>query len=140
MARSIKIEELLLQQSHPFDVGKARQTVSGWKDSASSGQPTSRPDLVVNTSTSVVHSNLSAIDRFTWEPDKQELTSTRHRKRKSPVERDDIPTKKPVRLPRFSVNVFHTEPVNVFPIPAQGCVPRMVKYCEHRSSPSHDLF
>ena len=140
MARSIRIEELLLRQSHPSDVEKARQTASGRKDGVPSSQPTSRPDLVVNTSTSLVHSNSPTIERFTWELDKQELAAIRHRKRKSPVDNDVIPTKRPVRLPRFSVDVFHPEPVNVFPIPAQGCVPRMVKYCEHRSSAFHDSF
>jgi hypothetical protein len=75
------------------------------------------------------------IERFSWELDKAELSAIRqHRKRKSPVDEEAFSTStKATRLPRFSVNIFHSEPVNAFPIPNEGVVPRMVKYCEQQT-------
>jgi hypothetical protein len=51
------------------------------------------------------------------------------RKRKFSPE-DAALIRTPTRLPRFSVNVFNAEPTNVYPIPYQGIVPRMMKYCK----------
>lgn len=134
MAKSIMIEEMIRGPYH-IDSSRAPSTATGWKHDPSSAQPTSRPQLVVKTSNSTVRRRLSAVERFSWEFDKKELASVRHsRKRKSPVDDDQaVEPRAATRLPRFSVNIFHSEPINNFPIPAEGCVSRMVKHCKSSS-------
>jgi hypothetical protein len=132
MGKSIMIEELI-QGPHQIDSSRVPSTATGWENDTSSAQPTYRPQLVVKTSNSSVRAGLSAAERFSWEFDKKELASVRpSRKRKSPVDVDQAvePRSAAARLPRFSVNIFHSEPINNFPIPAEGCVPRMVKHCK----------
>ena len=99
-------------------------------------QPIYRPDLVVRTSpTGPVPASSPDNERFSWELDEGELAPLRHRKRKSPVDEESFSaSNNSARLPRFSVNIFHSEPVNAFPIPNEGVVPRMVKYCEQEFS------
>jgi len=138
MAKSIMIEEMI---RGPYHIGSSRapSTATGWKHDTSSAQPTSRPQLVVKTSNSTVRRRLSAVERFSWEFDKKELASVRHsRKRKSPVDDDQaVEPRAATRLPRFSVNIFHSEPINNFPIPAEGCVSRMVKHYLQVWAPQH---
>ncbi|KIX06870.1 uncharacterized protein Z518_04846 [Rhinocladiella mackenziei CBS 650.93] len=137
MARSLRIEELLLHNSSSGDNDKTRQSPSSWRNDAQSGTPTPRPELLVKTSTSLVRSKPQALDRYSWEVNSDESSSVRPGKRKSPIEGQVVPVKKPARLPRFSVNIFHPEPINIFPIPAEGCVPRMVKYYLQVWAPQH---
>lgn len=128
----MRIQELVQghNQTDSSQTGLA-PPISRLKYGTAEPQPTSRPQLMVQTSSSTVHTTLSAIERFSWEFDKKELASIRHpRKRKSPVDdHQAVELRRAVRPPRFSVNIFHTEPINNFPIPSEGCVPRMVKHC-----------
>lgn len=135
MARALRIEDLLLQSPPSPSVTKPRQGAPAEKKDTQSSQPTSRPNLVVKTATSLVRAKSPVLDRarFSWDVDQTQISTVGPRKRKSPVDSEGFPPKRPGRLPRFSVNIFHPEPVNIFPIPNEGCVPRMVKYCEHVS-------
>lgn len=59
----------------------------------------------------------------------EENHSVPRRKRKlSPDEA--VLIRRPARLPRYSVNIFSAEPPSAYPIPYQGIVPRMTKYCK----------
>ncbi|KIW74680.1 hypothetical protein Z517_11450 [Fonsecaea pedrosoi CBS 271.37] len=131
MAKAIKIEHLLLQNPSP-SIGEEPppRAPAVKRDATQSRQPAHRPQLELKTSsTSLVPARSpAASERFSWDFDNEELSSNRRRKRKSPIEDQVFPTRKAIRLPRFSVNIFHSEPVNVFPIPNEGVVPRMVKY------------
>ncbi|OAL31404.1 hypothetical protein AYO22_00996 [Fonsecaea multimorphosa] len=130
MAKSIKIEQLLLQNPSTSFSDKPRPRTPAAKINAIQNRlPAHRPGLVLKTpSTALVSASSPASERFSWEFDKEESASNRRRKRKSPVEDEVFATRKAIRLPRFSVNIFHSEPVNVYPIPNEGVVPRMVKY------------
>ncbi len=134
MARAIRIDQLLL--SNPYSTsGNYRplpRTPVSRKNATLQSRPESRPEIVVKTSPiSPVSASSPESDRFSWELERAELASVKHRKRKSPVDEEAFPiANKSTRLPRFSVNIFHSEPVNAFPIPNEGVVPRMVKYCE----------
>ena len=134
MARAIRIEQLLLQNpSSTSDIDRPRpRTPVSKKNVLPKRQPTRPPGLVVKTSLiSPASASSPEYERFSWELDKGELAAIKHRKRKSPVDEEAFSTpNKPARLPRFSVNIFHSEPANAFPIPNEGVVPRMVKYCE----------
>lgn len=130
MARAIRIEELLLHNASPPERERSRQVAATGRKHASTVLPTSRPELAVNTSARLVHAKSPILNRSARELDKTEFSAVRHRKRKSPIEGDVFQPTRPVRLPRFSVNIFHAEPANVFPIPNEGVVPRMVKYCK----------
>lgn len=126
----MKIEQLL-RPPIATDTDGIPHDQSGWKSDVQVGRPHARSGLVVKTSNSFTRANVSAIERWSWELDKKELTSVRRsRKRKFPVDDHAKEPKRPVRLPRYSVNIFFTEPINNFPIPSEGCVPRMVKHCE----------
>jgi hypothetical protein len=140
MAKAIKIDQLLQHDpavaaavaASDFRHPRSRTPVFHKRD-AIKRPPTQRPRILVHTSPiSPVLSSSPESDRFSWELEKGELSSIRHRKRKSPVDEEAFPVaNKASRLPRFSVNIFHSEPANAFPIPNEGVVPRMVKYCEH---------
>ncbi|KAK4942465.1 hypothetical protein LTR10_017761 [Elasticomyces elasticus] len=137
MARSMRIDQLL-RRPDATDTDGAVDDPSGWTSDNPVGRPLPHPELVVKTSSSIVRTASSAVDRFSWEFDKKELASVRRsRKRKSPINSHVKVTKRPVRLPRFSVNIFFAEPINNFPIPSEGCVPRMVKHYLEVWAPQH---
>lgn len=130
MARKIKIEDLLLDNS-PSSVTENQSTA-----------PTGRKHAYPHAP-SLPHSGLSgknpallvAPGVLTFELPAQksgagQLDVAGSRKRKSPVDEDALFPRARIRLPKFSVNIFQADPINVFPIPNEGCVPRMVKYCQ----------
>ncbi|KIW43675.1 uncharacterized protein PV06_04754 [Exophiala oligosperma] len=140
MAKSIRIQELVeVDNQTGTTQGVSAHTSSHLKHDTEELQPTFRPQLMVQTSNSTAQTSLSAIERFSWEFDKKELASIRHpRKRKSPVDSHQaVELRRAARPPRFSVNIFHTEPINNFPIPSEGCVPRMVKHYLQVWAPQH---
>jgi hypothetical protein len=148
MARSIRIEELLQSVDsasnlvdRPHSVPRTTTTSSRGKNAPKSAPPTARPELMVKTpSTSLVRkpaTTIPTVGHFSWEFDRKERlvfsAGGASRKRKSPIDGEGVSSlKRPMRLPKFSVNIFHPEPVNNYPIPSEGCVPRMVKHCESR--------
>ena len=138
MAGAMRIDHLLLRnppKSPAVDRARVARAPVSRKRPVPKRQPTQPPDLLVKTSSVSPVSGISPeSDRFSWELDKDEVASIRHRKRKSPIDEEAFTTPRSTRLPRFSVNVFHSEPANTYPIPNEGVVPRMVKYCEHNSS------
>lgn len=133
MSRSLRIEELLCRPYSPA-IETGRQHALGWQDNPPRVRPKAYPELVVKTSPTSLRQARAVVpmvDRFSWEFNKKELASPdRARKRKSPVDDEVPPLKRAVRLPRYSANIIHPEPLHVFPIPFKGCVPRMMKYCE----------
>ncbi|KAJ9611461.1 hypothetical protein H2200_004645 [Cladophialophora chaetospira] len=141
MARAMRIEQLLLN-NHPSVSGIDRPLarIPTSKKNASLRRPPERlPAIVVKTSpASPLSASSPEEEPFSGEPENEKIVSFKPRKRKSPVDEDAFPiANKSTRLPRFSVNIFHSEPASTFPIPNEGVVPRMVKYFLQVWAPQH---
>ena len=137
MSRVIRIEQLLSHNpSTTSGIDRPRPlTPIATKNVTLQRQPIRLPEPALKTSpTSPSSASSSENERLLWELDKEGLASIKHRKRKSPVDEEAFAAaNRPTRLPRFSVNVFHSATVNAFPIPNEGVVPRMVQYCKEES-------
>jgi hypothetical protein len=137
MAKAIRIEQLLLHNpSTTTGTDRPRpRTPLSIKQATPKRQPTRPQGLALKIlPISPVSATSPETERSPWRLDKGEPASSKSRKRKSPVDEDTfVAPNRANRPPRFSVNIFHSEPVNAFPIPNEGVVPRMVKYCRPES-------
>ena len=128
MSRSMRIQDLLSPSVATAD-GEHSQIrnsglppKSGYKRSTPSNSEKRKP---------IIHaqSKQPVLNLLTWDLPLDEGPVVTRKKRKLSPE-DAVLLRNPRRLPRYSVNIFNAEPTNVYPIPYQGIVPRMIKYCK----------
>lgn len=128
MSRSMRIQDLLSplvttsDGDHTQIQNSGLTPRSGYNRSTTSNKEKHKP---INHA----QSKQPVLNLLTWDlPPDEGLIVPRKKRKVSP--QDAALIRNPRRLPRFSVNVFNAEPTNAYPIPYQGIVPRMIKYCK----------
>ncbi|KEF62537.1 uncharacterized protein A1O9_00510 [Exophiala aquamarina CBS 119918] len=128
MSRSMRIQDLLSPSVTTSDGNRTQSRNSGLT-------PGSGCDRTITSNKQKqkpinhVQSKQPILNLLTWDlPPDEGLVVSRKKRKRTPE--DVTLIRNPRRLPRFSVNVFNAEPANAYPIPYQGIVPRMIKYCK----------